>query len=144
MASGSRASARWCASSHGCASTSAPVLLGEDVANPGVDGSALALQHRLVRGLLEERVPEFVPIPGQPDQDLRRHQLVELGLEIDALVHELPEDRVVEDPPDRGRPLEQQLELRVEPVQPGGQDPLQRRRHPCPGASTIVAASCSA
>ena len=120
------------------------VLRGEDVPDPGVDASALALQHRLVRGLLEERVPEFVLIPGKPDQDLRGHQLVELGCEIDALVHELPEDGVVEDPPDRRRPLEQELELRVEPVQPCGQDPLQRRRHRVPGCIDDRGASCSA
>ena len=89
-------------------------------------------------------MPKFVPIPGESDQDLRRHQLVELGLEIDALVHELPEDRVVEDPPDRRRPLEQQLEFRVQPVQPGGRIPCSVDGTTCPGASTIVAASCSA
>ena len=81
MASGSRASARWCASSDGCASTSAPCCSERMLADPGVDGSALALQHRLVRGVLEEGVPEFVLIPGEPDQDLRCHQLVELGVD---------------------------------------------------------------
>ena len=78
--------------------------------------------------------------PGPPTPP----KLVELGLEIDALVHELPEDRVVE-----ARPI---ADARWSSSWSSGSSrSSQAVRIPCSvdgttyqGASTIVAASCSA
>ena len=102
------------------------IVLVKNRGNPSVDGPALALHHRRVRRLLQERVAELVSSTGKLNQNVRRHQTSERAFEIGVSVQELPQHVVVEDPADRRGPLEHQLKFRAESIEPSREDPLQR------------------
>ena len=99
--------------------------------NPLVDLLALALEHRLVGGVLDQRVLEQVARPGRAallEQDLGRDQLAQLATEGVVVERRDSADQVVRELAAQARAKLGDVLDAGHPVEPGQQQVVQRGR----------------